>query len=99
MLLFIIGFFGTHAGKTGVGKSSTTNSIFAERVANVMVMQSDTSKAQSFARTAAGFTLTIIDTPGALEGDAVNGAVLPWPHPATVVQSVSSPLIKATSGL
>lgn len=58
-----------------MGKSSTANSIFAERVANVAALQSDTSKAQCFSRVAAGFTLSIIDTPGVLEGDAINGAV------------------------
>ncbi|CAL8463424.1 g2958 [Coccomyxa elongata] len=63
-------------GKTGVGKSSTANSILAERVANVAALQSDTSKAQCFSRVAAGFTLSIIDTPGVLEGDAINGAAL-----------------------
>jgi hypothetical protein len=68
------------AGKAGVGKSSTANSILAEKVAHVAVMQSDMSKAQSISRTAAGFNLTIIDTPGALEGDALNGAVLPRLH-------------------
>lgn len=32
-------------------------------------------RAQAFARVAAGFTLTIVDTPGLLEGDAVNTGV------------------------
>ncbi|KAK9917929.1 hypothetical protein WJX75_009711 [Coccomyxa subellipsoidea] len=63
-------------GASGVGKSSTTNSILAERVANVAALQSDTAKAQCFSRVAAGFTLSIIDTPGVLEGDAINGAAL-----------------------
>ena len=63
------------AGKTGVGKSSTANSIFAEHVAPVAAMQSDTSKATAFSRVAAGFTLTIIDTPGLLEADAVSTSV------------------------
>ncbi len=65
----------TCTGASGVGKSSTANSIFAERVANVTALQSDTAKAQCFSRVAAGFTLSIIDTPGVLEGDAINGAV------------------------
>lgn len=64
-----------NAGKTGVGKSSTVNSILAETVAHVVVMQGPASRAQAISRTAAGFTLTLIDTPGVLEGDAVDGAV------------------------
>lgn len=63
------------AGKTGVGKSSTANSVFAEHVASVAAMQSDAGKAATHSRAAAGFTLSIVDTPGALEGDAVNTAV------------------------
>jgi hypothetical protein len=63
------------AGKTGMGKSSTVNSILAEPVAQVVVMQAPASRAQAYSRTAAGFTLTLIDTPGVLEGDAVDGAV------------------------
>ena len=66
-------------GASGVGKSSTTNYILAERVANVAALQSDTAKAQCFSRVAAGFTLSIIDTPGVLEGDAINGAVCVQP--------------------
>ena len=69
-----------HAGKTGVGKSSTVNSILAEPVAPVVVMQGPASRAQAISRTAAGFTLTLIDTPGVLEGDAVDGAVRSLDH-------------------
>ena len=58
-----------------MGKSSTVNSILAEPVAHVVVMQGPASRAQAISRTAAGFTLTLIDTPGVLEGDAVDGAV------------------------
>ena len=58
-----------------MGKSSTVNSILAEPVAQVVVMQAPVSRAQTYSRTAAGFTLTLIDTPGVLEGDAVDGAV------------------------
>ena len=71
-----------HAGKTGVGKSSTANSILAEPVAQVVAMQGPASRAQAFSRTAAGFTLTLIDTPGVLEGDAVDGAVRKLPKEA-----------------
>ena len=63
------------AGKTGVGKSSTVNSILAESAAQVVSMQAPASRAQAFARQAGGFTLTLIDTPGILEGDAVDGQV------------------------
>ena len=66
---------GVHAGKTGVGKSSTVNSILAESAAQVVSMQAPASRAQAFARQAGGFTLTLIDTPGILEGDAVDGQV------------------------
>lgn len=58
-----------------MGKSSTVNSILAESVAQVVVMQAPPSRAQAFSRTAAGFTLTLIDTPGVLEGDSVDAAV------------------------
>ncbi len=58
-----------------MGKSSTVNSVLAETVAQVVVMQGPASRAQAISRTAAGFTLTLIDTPGVLEGDAVDGAV------------------------
>ena len=63
------------AGKTGVGKSSTVNSILAESAAQVVSMQAPASRAQAFSRQAGGFTLTLIDTPGILEGDAVDGQV------------------------
>eukprot|EP00899_Mesostigma_viride_P001415 jgi/Mesvir1/11274/Mv01071-RA.1 len=59
-------------GKPGVGKSSTVNSIFAERVCPVSAYQADTNRPMMVSRRAAGFTLNIIDTPGLLEGDTVN---------------------------
>ena len=63
------------AGKGGVGKSSTVNSLLNERVANVAALQSDVSRPQVIACAADGFTLTLIDTPGLLEADAVSDAV------------------------
>ena len=73
--LTFIWTIGVRAGKTGVGKSSTVNSILAESAAQVVSMQAPPSRAQAFARQAGGFTLTLIDTPGILEGDAVDGQV------------------------
>lgn len=58
-----------------MGKSSTANSLLNERVANVAALQSDVSRPQVIARSADGFTLTLIDTPGLLEADAVSDAV------------------------
>ena len=74
-VLAFVWTIGVHAGKTGVGKSSTVNSILAESAAQVVSMQAPASRAQAFARQAGGFTLTLIDTPGILEGDAVDGQV------------------------
>ena len=65
------------AGKGGVGKSSTVNSLLGERVANVAALQSDVARPQVISRAADGFTLTLIDTPGLLEADAVSDAVRP----------------------
>ena len=58
-----------------MGKSSTVNSLLGERVANVAALQSDVARPQVIARAADGFTLTLIDTPGLLEADAVSDAV------------------------
>ena len=74
-VLAFVWTIGMCAGKTGVGKSSTVNSILAESAAQVVSMQAPASRAQAFARQAGGFTLTLIDTPGILEGDAVDGQV------------------------
>ena len=64
-----------YAGKNGMGKSSTANSLFNEKVANVAAFQSDTAKPSVISRIAHGFTLTVIDTPGLLEADAVSESV------------------------
>mmetsp|Transcript_15823 Transcript_15823/g.26715 ORF Transcript_15823/g.26715 Transcript_15823/m.26715 type:complete len:339 (-) Transcript_15823:633-1649(-) len=62
-------------GKNGVGKSSTGNSLFGEKVFNVATFQSAGPGAnvpQMVSRRAGGFTLSVIDTPGLLEGGSVN---------------------------
>ena len=58
-----------------MGKSSTANSLFNESVASVTSFQQDTARPQIFQRTAAGFELSVIDTPGLLDSDAVSTAV------------------------
>lgn len=63
-------------GKGGVGKSSTVNSLFNMRMANVAAFQTDPSPPQLFARTAAGFSLRVLDTPSLIAGDAINTAAL-----------------------
>ncbi|GBG65909.1 hypothetical protein CBR_g54201 [Chara braunii] len=59
-------------GKCGVGKSSTVNSIFGERVCVVSAFQSETIRPTIASRTRAGFTLNIIDTPGLVEAGCVS---------------------------
>ncbi|KAK3256220.1 hypothetical protein CYMTET_34632 [Cymbomonas tetramitiformis] len=64
-------------GKNGVGKSSTANSLFGEKVFNVSAFQSNAAvKPAMVSKSAAGFTLSVIDTPGLLDGDSVNEASL-----------------------
>eukprot|EP00238_Polyblepharides_amylifera_P001190 CAMPEP_0196572108 /NCGR_PEP_ID=MMETSP1081-20130531/2216_1 /TAXON_ID=36882 /ORGANISM="Pyramimonas amylifera, Strain CCMP720" /LENGTH=321 /DNA_ID=CAMNT_0041889311 /DNA_START=181 /DNA_END=1143 /DNA_ORIENTATION=+ len=60
-------------GKNGVGKSSTGNSIFGEKVFNVSAFQQPPSaEPQMASRKAGGFILSVIDTPGLIDGDSVN---------------------------
>ncbi|GBG65597.1 hypothetical protein CBR_g51479 [Chara braunii] len=59
-------------GKSGVGKSSTVNSIFGERVCVVSAFQSETIRPTVASRTRAGFTVNVIDTPGLVEAGCVN---------------------------
>lgn len=64
-------------GKGGAGKSSTVNSLLGERAAPVAAFAaSEPQRPLLVARSAAGFTLTLIDTPGLLEGDAVSARAL-----------------------
>ncbi|XP_073282360.1 translocase of chloroplast 34-like isoform X1 [Primulina huaijiensis] len=63
-------------GKSGVGKSSTVNSIIGERVVTVSAFQSETPRPVMVSRSRSGFTLNIIDTPGLVEGGYVNDQVL-----------------------
>ena len=58
-----------------MGKSSTVNSLFNEAVAPVTSFQQDTARPQIHKRTAAGFEMSVIDTPGLLDSDAVSTAV------------------------
>uniref|UniRef100_A0A7S0REM2 AIG1-type G domain-containing protein n=1 Tax=Pyramimonas obovata TaxID=1411642 RepID=A0A7S0REM2_9CHLO len=62
-------------GKNGVGKSSTGNSLLNEKVFNVATFQNASPGAnvpQMVSRKAGGFTLSVIDTPGLLDGGSVN---------------------------
>ena len=63
-------------GKSGAGKSSTANSVLGERVAPVSAFQADAPRVLAVGRSAAGFTLHVIDTPGLLDGDAVSPRAL-----------------------
>ena len=59
-------------GKQGTGKSSTLNSVLNERVRASAPFQPESLTPVLAARRAAGFTLTLLDTPGLLEGDSVS---------------------------
>ncbi|GAB4853219.1 Translocase of chloroplast [Ancistrocladus abbreviatus] len=63
-------------GKSGVGKSSTVNSLIGERVVAVSAFQSEGLRPVLVSRSRAGFTLNIIDTPGLVEGGYVNDQAL-----------------------
>ena len=66
-----------HVGKSQMGKTSTANSLFNETVAEVTTYQRDHRPPQAIRRSAKGaeFDLTIIDTPGLVNGDEVNESV------------------------
>lgn len=60
-------------GKNAVGKSATCNSILGEKVFQASAFQAPTAgEPQMVGRSASGFTLNVIDTPGLLDGDTVN---------------------------
>eukprot|EP00897_Mesotaenium_endlicherianum_P000813 jgi/Mesen1/10732/ME000090S10190 len=59
-------------GKSGVGKSSTVNSILGERVCAVSAFQSEVMRPTLASRTRNGFTVNIIDTPGLVEAGGIN---------------------------
>ncbi|CAJ2671893.1 unnamed protein product [Trifolium pratense] len=63
-------------GKGGVGKSSTVNSIFGDRVVSISPFQSEGARPVMVSRSRAGFTLNIIDTPGLIEGGYINDMAL-----------------------
>ena len=67
-----------------MGKSSTANSLFNETVAQVTSFQQDTARPQAIRRSAHGFELTVIDTPGLLDSDCVSTLVSVW-RPSIVV--------------
>jgi hypothetical protein len=59
-------------GKGGAGKSSTVNSLFNEKAANVLPFQQDNARPIVYSRRApSGFVLNIIDTPSLLDQDVV----------------------------
>ena len=62
-------------GTSGVGKSSTANSLFKERVAKPSVFQEGDSKAAVISRKAADFVLTVIDTPSLQDAESVSQPV------------------------
>lgn len=58
-----------------MGKSSTANSLFNEAVAQVTSFQQDTARPQAIKRSAHGFELSVIDTPGLLDSDCISTSV------------------------
>jgi len=64
-------------GKPGAGKSSTVNSMLGERAAPVAAFQNvDGGRPLVLGRSAAGFTLHVVDTPGLVDGDSVSAKAL-----------------------
>ena len=58
-----------------MGKSSTANSVFKERVAKPSVFQDGEPKAAAVSRKAADFVLTVVDTPSLQDAEVVSQAV------------------------
>ncbi|MED6174548.1 Translocase of chloroplast [Stylosanthes scabra] len=63
-------------GKSGVGKSSTVNSIIGERAVTINPFQSEGLRPAMVSRSRTGFTINIIDTPGLIEGGYINDQAL-----------------------
>ncbi|KAJ7942677.1 Translocase of chloroplast [Quillaja saponaria] len=63
-------------GKSGVGKSSTVNSVIGERAVSINPFQTEGVRPVMVSRSRAGFALNIIDTPGIIEGGYVNDQAL-----------------------
>eukprot|EP00271_Cylindrocystis_brebissonii_P015715 TRINITY_DN38697_c0_g1_i1.p1 TRINITY_DN38697_c0_g1~~TRINITY_DN38697_c0_g1_i1.p1 ORF type:complete len:347 (+),score=87.00 TRINITY_DN38697_c0_g1_i1:221-1261(+) len=63
-------------GKQGVGKSSTVNSVLNERVCAVNTFQAQGVEPEAVARVRSGFLITLIDTPGLLDGGGVSSATV-----------------------
>lgn len=59
-------------GKSSVGKSSTVNSLFNERVCTVNAFQAETARPVEVCRLAAGIKVSVIDTPGLIESGKIN---------------------------
>ncbi len=58
-----------------MGKSSTANSLFKERVAKPSVFQEGEPKAAAVSRKAADFVLTVVDTPSLQDAEVVSQGV------------------------
>lgn len=66
-------------GRAGVGKSSTVNSLFASTMAQAIpfhMITYQTAQALVVRKKADGVVLTVIDTPGLIESDAVSETLL-----------------------
>ena len=73
--VYILNATSVSAGKNGVGKSSTANSLLNEQAFQVTPFQQDVGRPTRAARSTAGFRFRIIDTPGLVDGDTVNERV------------------------
>lgn len=58
-----------------MGKSSTANSLLNEQTFAVTPFQQDTGRLVTAVRSAPGFQLRIIDTPGLVDGDSISERV------------------------
>lgn len=74
-----------------MGKSSTANSLFRERVAKPSVFQEGDSKPAAVSRKAADFVLTVIDTPSLQDAESVSQPVCAWKDLWNIVEFGLSP--------